>query len=93
MNKHFQLKLEQIKCLVEGCGACFTTDKITVEGNPIRFMYREYPDNAVDGGWYFMSGLESDEYMNNANNMVVYDVNTLAHCDGSIVLWFYRQRL
>lgn len=50
-------------------------------------------DNAVDGGWYFMSGLESDEYMNNANNMVVYDLNTLAHCDESIILWFYRQRL
>ncbi|MFM6957079.1 MAG: DUF2185 domain-containing protein [Acinetobacter sp.] len=43
--------------------------------------------------WRFLSGVESDEYMNNANNMAVYDVNTIAHCDESIISLTYRQRL
>ncbi|WP_366873161.1 DUF2185 domain-containing protein [uncultured Acinetobacter sp.] len=43
--------------------------------------------------WRFLSGLEFDEYMNNANNMVVYDVNTIAHCDESIIPLPYKQHL
>jgi hypothetical protein len=43
--------------------------------------------------WRFLPNLESDEYMNNANNMVVSDVNTIAHCDELIIPLPCRQRL
>jgi len=29
-------------------GGCVATDRITVEGYPVRFMYREEPDNEYD---------------------------------------------
>jgi len=70
---------------VHGYGACIATDKITVEGYPVRFMYREEPDNEVDSGWRFMSGFENDEYMDNPDNHEVYDVNTIANYDPSII--------
>ena len=40
----------------------------------IRYMYREEPDNWQDSGWRFFSGTESDEYVNNPNNIGIYDI-------------------
>jgi hypothetical protein len=48
-------------------------------------MYREEPDNEVDSGWRFMSGFEDDEYMNNPDNLAIYDVNTVANYDPTII--------
>jgi hypothetical protein len=83
--KAFRLTKEQIRPLAEGHGGCIATDKITVEGFPVRFMYREPPDNSMDSGWRFMSGFESDDYMNVSGNHEVYDVNTIANYDESII--------
>lgn len=85
MEKTFMLAKEQIKPIVEGYGSCFATDMITVEGYPVRFMYREEPDNEIDSGWRFMSGFENEEYMDDPDKHAVYDVNTIANYDPSIV--------
>lgn len=85
MAKQFKLAADQIKPLAEGFGGCIATDKITVGGYPIRFMYREAPDNQVDSGWCFMSGFEDDAYMDDPANHAIYDVNTIANYDPSIV--------
>ena len=55
------------------------------KGKRVRFMYREAPDNEIDSGWRFLSGSESDEYMNDASKHGVYDVNTIANYDPDIV--------
>ncbi len=85
MTKKFKLTSQEIKQLVKGYGACIATDKITVEGFPVRFMYREEPDNDADSGWRFLSGLESQEYMDDADNHAIYDCNTIANYDPSII--------
>lgn len=85
MEKQFKLKKEQIKAIAVGYGGCIASDKITVDGLPVRFMYKEQPHNAQDSGWRFLSSTESDEYMANAKNHSVYDVNTIANYDPSIV--------
>jgi hypothetical protein len=84
-KKTFKLSASEIKPLVHRLGGCIATDRITVEGYPVRFMYREGPDNPVDSGWRFMSGFEDDEYMNDPRNHAVYDVNTIANYDPSII--------
>jgi len=84
-KKKFLLPADKIIPLVEGMGACFATDLITVEGEPVGFMYREQPDNDTDSGWRFMSGQESEEYMENPDNLAIYDVNTIANYDRSII--------
>ena len=49
-------------------------------------MYREDPDNDVDSGWRFMSGVnEDDAYLNDPYKIGIYDVNTVANYDRSIV--------
>ena len=85
MTKQFKIAADQIKPIAEGYGGCIATDKITVEGYPVRFMYREAPDNELDSGWRFMSGFEDDAYMDDPDNLAIYDVNTIANYDPSIV--------
>lgn len=51
----------------------------------VRYMYREYPDNAHDSGWRFFSGDETDEYVNDPENIGLYDVNTIASIDPDII--------
>nr|WP_211355733.1 DUF2185 domain-containing protein [Gallaecimonas pentaromativorans] len=85
MVKNFKLKAEQIKELAKGHGGCIATDMITVEGKPVGYMYREAPNNPQDSGWCFMSGYESQEYMDEPANHEIYDVNTIANYDPEII--------
>ena len=85
MTKKFKLSTDEIKPLAVGHGGCLATDCITVEGCPVRFMYREAPGNRMDSGWRFMSGFEDDTYMDNLSNHGIYDVNTIANYDPSII--------
>ena len=85
VDKKFKLSASEIQDIAPGHGGCIATDMITVEGKRVRFMYREAPSDEVDSGWRFLSGYESDDYMNDAANHAVYDVNTIANYDRDIV--------
>ncbi|MDR0500014.1 MAG: DUF2185 domain-containing protein [Coriobacteriales bacterium] len=67
---------------------CFATDRITVDGQKVGYMYREEPDvesKMPDSGWRFFAGDESDEYANNPDNVGVYALNTIANYDQDII--------
>ena len=49
-------------------------------------MHRGQPTRPDDSGWIFFSGInEDDEYTNNPDNFDVYDVNTIANYDPTIL--------
>jgi hypothetical protein len=48
-------------------------------------MYREEPDGDWDTGWRFFSGYESDDYVNDPDNLEIYQVNTIANYDPDII--------
>ena len=85
MRKPFRLSAEQIRPLAPGHGACFATDRITVDGEPVRYMYREAPDNDVDSGWRFLAGTEDQAYLDDSAKIGLYDVNTIANYDPDII--------
>ena len=85
MEKNYLLSPEEIEPLIEALGACFASDMITVQGKPVHFMYRDNPDFDGDSGWRFMSGYENESYMLDENNIGLYDVNTIANYDPSII--------
>ena len=85
MSKKFHLRSDQIRDIVPGLGACYASDHITVEGRKVGFMYREEPDNDADSGWRFLSGAESQEYLDDPEHLEIYDVNTIANYDEDIV--------
>jgi hypothetical protein len=84
-EKRFKLRPDQIQPLAPGRGGCYATDQITVDGHRVGYMYRERADGGFDSGWRFFSGLESDDYANNPDNIEIYDINTLANYDPMII--------
>ena len=85
MGKKFRLNADAIRSVAAGYGGCTATDMITVEGRCVGYMYRESPNFAEDSGWVFMSGDESQAYMDNPDNHEIYDVNTIANYDPDII--------
>jgi hypothetical protein len=85
MSKAFRLSADEIRPVATGYGACFASDHITVDGRKVGFMYREVPEDDGDSGWRFLSGTESQDYLENPENLAIYDVNTIANYDDAIV--------
>lgn len=83
-TKNFKKLAHEFKPLAFGYGACFATDHITVDGKKVGYMYREEPDGAVDSGWRFFSGEETQEYVDDPGNTMIYDINTIANYDPAI---------
>jgi len=83
--KKFLLSSAQIKSLVPSMGWCLATDRVLVDGCRIAYMYRETPAAGGDSGWRSFAGDEDDEYMQNNGNHGVYDVNTVANYDRSVI--------
>ncbi len=84
-EKKFKLSADEIVKMVEGRSGCIATDKITVDGMKVGYMFRDDPYNDWDSGWQFFSGTETDEYVDEADNLCRYAVNTIANYDPAII--------
>lgn len=85
MAKHYRLSTGELRSLVTGKGFCVVSDLIVVEGEPVRYMYRDQPEDDQDSGWRFFAGTESDAYIDNPKNFSLLDVNVVANYDDTIV--------
>lgn len=83
--KKIKIKSKDIQQLIPPMGYCMVTDRITVDGKKIGYMYRESPEDQADSGWRFFSGDESQDYINDPDNISILDVNTVANYDPSII--------
>lgn len=68
-----------------GYGLCLVSKMITVDGYHVGYMYREEAEDEADSGWRFMSGQESEAYIENARNFDLVDVNVIANRDPAII--------
>lgn len=83
--KHFFLPKDQIKRLIDPIGYCIASDRITVDGGKVGYMYREQGDELADSGWRFFEGSEDQEYADDPSHFELYDVNTIANYDMDII--------
>ena len=87
IEKKFYIPKDKIKRLINSIEGCIASDRITVDGCKVGFMYREepYQNGNPDSGWRFLAGDESDEYMNIPGNHSVYQLNTICNFDQDII--------
>ena len=74
------------KAPAKNCG-CFATNRVTVDGMKVGYMYREEPDphsDFPDSGWRFFAGDETDEYVNDPANIRVFDLTTICQMDSAV---------
>ena len=85
--KEYKLKSEEIIKLIELKGGCIASNKITIDGLQIGYMYRENPSNDSDSGWRFFAGNEDEKYTNNSDNFGIFDLNTKCNNERSIIAY------
>ena len=84
--KEYKLTKEDIKRLIDSNEGCIATDRITVDGMRVGYMYREEPSSKYpDSGWRLLAGDESQEYLDNPRNSEVYQLNTICNYDPEII--------
>jgi len=83
--KKFKLAANEILQLAPKRGSCIANDRITVHGEQVGYMYPCRPDKAIGSGWNFLSGTESQAYLNDSRNLAIYEVNTIANYDPDII--------
>lgn len=85
MNKKFAKSAAEIKTLLPDRTGCIASDRITVNGLRVGYMFRSKPRHAADSGWGFFSGEEPEGFNENPDNFGVYAVNTIANYDPEII--------
>jgi hypothetical protein len=55
----------------------FVSKRIIEDHEPVRWLYREEPDNADDSGWRIYAGDEDQEYCDQADNVLIVPLREL----------------
>ena len=84
-RKAFRIAGQQIRQIIPDMGSCLASDRITVDGMKVGYMYREQPDNEIDSGWRFFSGEEDQDFADNPDNFALFSVNTICNYDSAII--------
>lgn len=90
-NNKYKLQFEDIKDLIKPMGYCIASDRITVDGEKVGFMYREEKEDEDDSGWRFLAGDESDEYLEDTHHFMMFDINYVANLDSAIIPYLKRK--
>jgi hypothetical protein len=84
-DKVFAVPKERMRQLLPPLGGCLASDRITVDGKPVGYMYRETGDDDGDNGWRYFSGDETEAYSGESSNFSTCAVNTMANYDPDII--------
>jgi hypothetical protein len=70
---------------IRDAGGCIVSKRILDGEYPLRWCYRDQSTNPVDNGWRFISAVDDEEYINNPDNNVVVDFNTVAAIEPAVI--------
>ncbi len=64
---------------------CYVSHRVLNDGIRVGYLYRESPDRDDDSGWRMMAGDESEDYINDSNNLSYVSLGAVLREDASIV--------
>lgn len=79
------IPIENIPNRIKPMGFCIVSNKITLEGAKVGYMYREEGDGENDSGWRILAGTETQEYVDDEENGKIFDLNIIANHDPAII--------
>ncbi|MFC2138778.1 DUF2185 domain-containing protein [Bacteroidota bacterium] len=84
-SNKYKINSEDIKDLINPMGYGLISDRITVDGERVGYMYRDRPEEKEDSGWRFIAGDETQDYIDDEKNSMMFDLNTIANYDQAII--------
>ena len=65
-------------------GGSIVSKNILEKNGRIKWCFREKSVNTIDNGWRFLSEVDTDDYLQDASNMVICDWGTLFELEPAI---------
>ncbi len=76
---------EENKIFIKNAGGCIITRSIYNGESKLRWIFREESKNENDNGWRVIGDKDTQEYLNNPNNSMIVDFNTLANIEPAVL--------
>ena len=80
----FKKKNKQIT-FIENAGGMIITKSIYEGTSKLKWFFREESVNPSDNGWRAIGDNDTQEYLNNPENSIVVDFNTLANIEPAVL--------
>lgn len=77
--------MSEIVNFISNAGGCIVSKNILNHKGKLKWCVREESLNEVDNGWRFLSDIDTEEYLNKAENMCICDFNTVANIEPAIL--------
>lgn len=78
---------DERKVYIRGAGGTIVTKSILDGTSKLKWLFRQ--EGGHGNGWIAFGDRDSQEYVNDANNMAIVDFNTLADIEPTVVNVFY----
>ena len=70
---------------IKKAGGCIVSKNILDGKGKVKWLLREESIDEVDNGWRFFSDIDDENFINNPNNLVVCDFNTIANIEPALI--------
>lgn len=71
-----------------GMGGSVISKNILNNKGRLKWCFREKEVNSLDNGWRFLSDIDTDEYLADADNMAVCDWGTVMEIEPAVMMIF-----
>ena len=86
-KEHKEKKQAEMKEYIRGAGGSIVSKSVLNGTSKLKWLFRE--DSEYGNGWVAFGDTDTQEYVDNAENMAVVDFNTLANIEPTVVNVFY----
>lgn len=74
--------------LIPDAGTCIASRSVFTQNSPVRWMIREVEKFSDDNGWRIFALNDSDEYLQDPQNLIKVDFNKLCMIEPSLIgIW------
>lgn len=80
-------KQQEMKVYIRGAGGTIVSKSILDGTSKLKWLFRQESEHG--NGWIAFGDTDTQEYVNDANNMAIVDFNTLANIEPAVVDVFY----
>ena len=80
-------KKQEMKVYIQGAGGSIVSKSILNGTSRLKWLFRQESEHG--NGWVAFGDTDTQEYVDDANNMAIVDFNTLANMEPTVVNVFY----
>ena len=77
--------MSKVVTFIPNAGGSIVSKNILDNKGRLKWCIREESINEIDNGWRFFSDIDTEEYLNIADNMCICDFNTIANIEPAIL--------